>query len=479
MRDLHYASAIEVAQAIRSREISARDHLEALLARVEAQGEAINCVVTVDAERARREADEADAAIGRGESVGPLHGVAMTIKDSFMTRGMRTTSGAPMLSDFVPEVDAVAVGRLRGAGAVVFGKTNLPIWAGDTQSYNEVFGTSNNPWDVSCTVGGSSGGAAGALAAGQTPIELGSDIGGSIRGPASECGVVGHKPSFGIVPATGHIPGPPGSLTQADLAVIGPLARTVDDAELMLDLLAGPDEWHAPAMRLELPPARKREPAGLRVAAWLDDPTSPVDREVHALLQGAAEALADAGAKVDFQARPAFEAEQALTTFRKLLAGAMSGGMPHEAIERWAQLEGDDPVSVVARDQALRHREWLTHHEKRMQLRQRWHEFFADWDVILLPVLPTPAIAHDHSAPMPARTISVNGESRPYLDRINWVGLTGVAYLPATVVPVGTTAGGLPVGVQIAGPYLEDRTTLAVARMLEGLLGGFRRPTGY
>src|SRR5205814_2283889 len=201
---------------------------------------------------ARREAIAADEALARGEDVGPLHGVPMTIKDSWQTAGMRTTSGAPELAEFVPEVDAWPVARLRGAGAVIFGKTNLPIYAGDFQSYNEVFGTTNNPFDLDRTSGGSSGGAAAALACGFTPLELGSDIGGSIRLPSHMSGVMGHKPTYGIVPAHGQIPGPPGTLTQADLAVAGPMARTVADLELGLDLAAGPDRWNGPAWRLEL-----------------------------------------------------------------------------------------------------------------------------------------------------------------------------------------------------------------------------------
>jgi amidase len=477
--DWVYRPAREVAAGIAARELSARDYLELLLARVDERNGPLNCVVTLDAERARAEADAADAAVRSGERLGPLHGVAMTIKDSFQTRGMRTTSGAPELAEFVPEVDAVPVARLRAAGAVVYGKTNLPIYAGDSQSYNEVFGISNNPWNPERSVGGSSGGAAGALAAGLTPIELGSDIGGSIRGPASECGVMGHKPSYGIVPALGQIPGPPGTLTQADLAVAGPLARDVDDLELALDLLAGPDEWHAPAYRLELPPPRRSELCDYRVAAWLDEPACAVEPEVRALLEAAAGKLASAGARVDTSARPEFPFEKAVDTFRKLLFSALSGGSPREAIEAFARQTGDRDPERAAREMAMRHREWLSANERRLQLRQRWHEFFREWDVMLLPVMPTAAIPHDHSEPMAARTIEVAGETRPYLDRLPWLGLTGVAYLPATVIPVGQTREGLPVGVQIAGPFLEDRTTLDVAHRLSRLLGGFERPPGY
>src|SRR5215813_3710365 len=277
--ELAYTTAIDLAKKIRQRELSSREALDYFLARVATLDKTINSVVTIDAERARAEADAADAALARGEMRGPLHGVPMTIKDSFQTAGMRTTSGAPELADFVPQEDAWPVARLRAAGAIIFGKTNLPIYAGDLQSYNEVFGTTNNPYDLSRTPGGSSGGAAAALACGFTPLELGSDIAGSIRLPCHMSGVVGHKPSYGIVPAHGQIPGPPGTLTLADLAVAGPMARTIDDLKLGLDIMAGPNRWEHPAWKLKLPAPRRTALKDYRVAAWLDDPTCRVEPE--------------------------------------------------------------------------------------------------------------------------------------------------------------------------------------------------------
>ena len=479
MDDLAYLPATEIAARIRSGQLSSRDALEAMLARIDDKNPVLNAVVTLDAERARSEADAADAALRRGDHAGPLHGVCMTVKDSFQTRGMRTTSGAPELSDHVPEEDADPVARLRGAGAVIVGKTNLPIYAGDCQSYNEVFGRSNNPFDLERTPGGSSGGAAAALAAGLTPIELGSDIGGSIRGPASTCGVTGHKPSYGIVSARGQIPGPPGTLTQADLAVAGPMARNVEDLELGLDVLAGPDAWNEVGYRLELPGARHQKLSDFRIAAWFNEDLVPIDREVCALLEQAAKALAGEGARVDFEARPAIPFDKAIDTFGRLLAAALAGEIPKDAIESAAAREGDDPTSEALRQRALRHRQWLGLNERRLQMRQRWREFFKEWDAVLLPTMPTPAIPHDPSTPAAERTIEVNGAARPYFDQTLWVGLTGVAWLPATVVPVGLTSAGLPVGIQIAGPFLEDRTTLALGAHVERILGGFQKPPGY
>lgn len=303
MLEFAYSSAIAIAGSIRRREVSSREVLEYFLARIERLDKPVNSVVTLDSERARNDAEAADAALARGDVTGPLHGVPMTVKDSFQTAGLRTTSGAPELAAFVPQEDAWPVRRLREAGAVVFGKTNLPIYAGDLQSYNEVFGTTNNPYDLSRTPGGSSGGSAAALACGFTPLELGSDIGGSIRLPSHMSGVVGHKPSYGIVPAHGQIPGPPGTLTLADLAVAGPMARSVEDLELALNIMAGPNRWERAAWRLELPPPRRQALRDYRVAAWLDDPMCRVEPQVRQLIERAVDALSANGLTVDRNAR--------------------------------------------------------------------------------------------------------------------------------------------------------------------------------
>jgi len=477
--ELSYASAFAIARKIRKREISSREAVDYFLARVEALNKPINCVVTIDAERARAEADAADAALARGEIRGPLHGVPMTIKDSFQTAGMRTTSGAPELSNFIPKEDAWPVARLREAGAIIYGKTNAPIYAGDLQSYNEVFGTTNNPYDVSRTPGGSSGGSAAALACGFTPLELGSDIGGSIRLPSHMSGVVGHKPSYGIVPAHGQIPGPPGTLTLADLAVAGPMARSVDDLKLGLDIMAGPNRWEHPAWRLKLPPTRRRSLKEYRVAAWLDDPRCRVEPELRDLLEKAARTLADAGAVVDYEARPAFTLEKVVDTFFALLQAALAGGTDRERIEQYATASGDTPAASTKRLLAMRHREWLSYNERRLQMRRRWEEFFLKWDAMLLPVMPCPAITHDHSEPMANRTVSVGGEIRPYWDLTAWMAPAGACYLPVTVVPVGRMSSGLPVGIQIVGPYLEDRTTLDLGKRLLAMVGGCPRPSGF
>ena len=485
MTDLAFESASTLAAAIRSKRIGSRELLALYLQRVERFNPALNAIVTLDAERAFTRADAADAALARGESWGALHGVPITIKDSFETAGLRTTSGAPELATHVPANNATAVQRLVDAGAVVFGKTNLPTFAMDMQSFNPVFGCTNNPWDTTRTPGRSSGGAAAALAAGLTGLELGSDIGGSIRTPAHFCGIYGHKPSFGIVPMQGHIPGPPGLLSETDIGVGGPMARDASDLALALDLLAGPTGERATAWHLKLPAPRHESLRGFRVAAWLDDPACAVDREVLARHQRLVQVLREAGAVVNEQARPAFGFDEARELYLQLLYAATSPGLPREQWLGLAQAAdqvpsaADDAKSRFARSATLRHRDWLVAHERREHMRAAWARFFKDHDVLLCPPTPSAAIAHDASEPMAKRVFQVNGSARPYTDQLAWAGLIGMALLPSTVAPAGRTGAGLPVGVQIVGPYLEDRTTIRFAQLLAEAAGGFERPPGY
>jgi len=485
MSDLAFRPAVELAKLLRRREMSCRELLEHYLDRIERLNPRINAVVTLDLERARLRADAADQALARGDQVGPLHGLPMTIKDSFETAGLRTTSGAPSLAQHVPTTDATAVARLVAAGAVVFGKTNLPVFAMDVQSFNPIFGTTNNPWDVTRAPGGSSGGAAAAVAAGLTSLELGSDIGGSIRNPSHYCGVYGHKPTFGIVPQRGHIPGPPGHLTGPDINVIGPIGRSADDLEHALDVLAGPDDADGVAWRLTLPPPRRTRLADYRIAAWFDDAEFPTDVAVRARFEAAADALDRGGAKVDRRARPGFALGDAYREYVALLSAATSPGVPPKAFDARVatadRLEPSDTglIATLVRGTVLRHRDWLAANERRTRLRAQWAEFFDNYDALLCPITPVPAIPHDHEGEFAERSITVNGERRPYADQLVWAGVIGMAYLPGTVAPVGRTPEGLPVGLQIVGPYLEDRTPIDVARRLADLIGGFEPPPGF
>lgn len=460
-------SATELACCIRSGTMTSRQLLEAYLERIATVNDSLHAVVTLDAERARKRADELDTLARRGVIVGPLHGLPITIKDTLETEGIRTTAGARELADHVPAASAVAVRRVIDAGAVVFGKTNVPKFAADLQSYNELFGVSCNPWDATRTPGGSSGGAASAVASGLTSFEIGSDIGGSIRTPAHFCGIYGIKPTYGIVPLTGHIPGPPGQLAQTDIAAIGPLARSAVDLDLVLGVLAGPDDVTARASTFQLPPPRRHHISHCRVGIWLEDPAFPVDHAVTEGVQRLARALAAKGVAVEYDARPAFSIVEAADIYLQLLLPIFADGggcLPTidanaPITERWQTYPG------------LSQKQWLAANEGRHRLMAAWEAFFSRFDLLLCPPNPVTAIAHDHSLPVCERKIIVNGQPQPYIEQFVWVGaLAGVAQLPAAVVPVGLATNGMPTGVQIIGPRYADRTVLHFATQIEAEL---------
>src|SRR4051795_3944585 len=336
MADMTTKSATELAAAIRAKELGSRELLESFVDRIERLNPAINAVVTLDLDRARAAADAADAMTARGESSGPLHGLPITIKDAIATEGIRSTGGAVELTDHIPTADATAVAKLRAAGAIVFGKTNLPRWSGDLQSYNEIFGTTNNPWDVSRVPGGSSGGAATAVACGFTSFELGTDIGGSVRNPSHCCGVFGLKPSYGVIPQRGYLDHVGGGTTDADINVFGPIARSAKDLELLLGVLAGPPPEQASAWRIELPePTIKRGLDGQRIALWLDDPACRIDASYFAVLQKTAVALEAAGAKVE-DAHPPVDFAEQVGLFTALITEAITPSMPTEIAEAFS-----------------------------------------------------------------------------------------------------------------------------------------------
>ena len=448
-------TAHELLRALRKREISARELLAEQLTRIESLNPTVRAVVSIDGDRARVSARLADEALARGRFLGPLHGLPMTVKDTFETAGLRTTAGSPALSDHRPTADAVAVARLRAAGAVIVGKTNTPELAGDWQTTNELFGTTHNPWDLTRTCGGSSGGSAAALAAGLTPLELGSDIGGSIRVPATLCGVTGHKPTHGIVPQRGHIPGPPGSLSQPDLGVVGPLARSVADLALALEVIAGPIPPQSLGWRLELPAPSKSGLRSWRVAAVIDDSSMPVDASVRRVLSDSLDTLASAGMTIDRQPRLPVELHSVADLYTTMLRPVVDG------------------------DRRLTHTQWLASNEHRLLLQQKLQEFFARYDVLLMPTFPVAAFGHD-ARPAELRTLVVDGRPLPYTaTALFWPALATLLHLPATALPVGLSAGGpsgLPVGLQVVGPYLGDLTTLAVASDIERVVGRFTAP---
>jgi len=484
MADWAHAGAARLVAGLKAGEVSSRELLDLYLSRIEAADPALNAVVTLDAERARRLAADADTALARGEAAGALHGLPITIKDTIETEGLRTTAGAPWLGGHVPDRDATAVARLKAAGAIVFGKTNCPLLGGDAQSENVVFGTTGNPWNTDRSPGGSSGGSAAALAAGQTSLELGSDIGGSVRNPAHYCGIYGHKPSFGIIPTRGHIPPPPGALSPVDLAVVGPLGRAAEDLALAVDVLTGPDEADGTAWHLELPPPRGRALADYRVAVWLEDPACPVESAVGAVLSDAVDALASAGTAIYARLRPDFTLAEAHRTYQRLLYPATTSGLANRVygtlLAKAEELEPDEDGrrARYLRDGTARHRDWLAANEERARYRVLWREFFGHCDILLCPTVPTTAIRHDHSN-ITHRTITVDGQTRDYWDQIIWPGMASMAGLPATVAPIGRASDGLPVGIQIMGPYLEDTSTIDFARRLGEVVGGYEPPPAF
>ena len=456
MTDPALLPATELLAALRERRISSRELLEHALQRIERYNRKLNALLSVDAERALAEADVADEARARGRDLGPLHSLPMTLKEAF---------GA----------DSDAVMRLRSAGAIVFGTSNAPALAPDGNFYYPQFGHTNNPWDLTHTTGGSAGGAAAALAAGLTNLELGVDLAGTVRRPAHFSGVYGMKPSYGAVPGS-----------DADMSAIGPLARGVDDLELALDVLAGPDDQAAIAWNLELPKPRADWLGDYRVGVWLDDPAAPVDSEVLSVLRAAIDKLADAGLEIVERHAPV-PLDDARRVHRELLMGVYCSGMAEGAFAALKQLAATTPHSEDESEAMYRarlltqtKREWSDADLERRAMRERWAELFLEFDAFLCPVAPHVAPPHDPNPELDARTVTINGEPRPYWDQLGWIAYASAAYLPAVSVPVGLTSESrLPVGLQVIGPYLEDRTALDVARRVSEVVGGFEAPPPF
>lgn len=445
--ELAFFSASRLSELLQSREIGALKLLDLYLERIERFNGELNAVVRLDRDRARNRAREADKALDRGEIRGPLHGLPMTVKDTFAVAGMPTTSGNPLYRHYRPKTNASAVQRLVEAGAVIFGRSTVPRDAGDWQTYNSLYGTTRNPWNPKRTPGGSSGGAAAALAAGLTALELGSDFAGSIRVPAHFSGVYGHKSSFGLISYEGHIPPPPGVSTTPEMAVVGPLARSAEDLELAFNLLTAPTRQQEQPS--ELLPARGKRLRDYRVAVWLNDPYCELDESVRIPLRQAVEALRR-HVPVNDQARPELTLAESHGVYRGLVQKVFRGYAPPDTMAR------------------------------QQQLRETWQAFFRDYDVLLAPVAPVVAFPHDHSQPMAKRRLTVNGAAVDYLLNLSaWISLASASYLPATTAPVGLSAKGLPVGIQIIGPYRGDRSTLAFTRLLSSVVGGFMAPPGY
>ena len=374
--------------------------------------------------------------------------------------------------------------RIKAAGAVVLGKTNVPLGLQDLQSFNEIYGTTNNPWDHERTSGGSSGGSAAALAAGFGALSIGSDIAGSLRSPAHFCGVYAHKPTLGLAATRGMVPpGTPALPAELDLAVVGPMARTARDLTLLLDVMAGPDPLTlGVAYELTLPPARHQRLSDFRVLVLDEHPFIPTGSAVRAGLHRVADALADAGARVERHSPLLPNLAEAAILYTQLLFSGSVARFPVEAYEqlrtRAADLSADDQTldATRLRGMVLSHRDWIEANNHRELHRHGWRQFFAEFDAVVCPITPTPAFPHDHDPDLLGRRLDIDGVEYPFFDQLVWAGLATMPGLPATAIPAGRSNDGLPVGVQLIGPMFEDRTTLRLAELLEQRIGGFQAP---
>lgn len=475
MTELGLQPAGELLEQLTSRQLSARELLDAYVRRHEQTHPDINAVVATDLERAYARAQEIDDARARGADVGPLGGLPMTVKDGFDVAGMPATAGNPSFADRPADcADAVLVARLRAAGAVLWGKTNVPLMLGDFQTYNSIYGTTNNPYDLTRTPGGSSGGAAAALAAGVTPLELGSDIGGSLRHPANWCGVYSLKPTWSVLPLRGHVPPPPGRYLVQDLEAGGPMARTAADLQMLYAVLR------------EEPAKPTRDVRGARVAVWLDEAAFPLSADVRAAVERAADGLRAEGATVTAAALP-FSARKLLENYFTLLCPIVGAGFPslvYAQFERAriAHESSDEELDLYSmKSYAIRSaatfRTVARAMADRQALQDQLAEWFGQWDAILAPVSAVPAITHRQDGPLPDRSIEIDDATAPYLHLLDWVSLATDLHLPALTAPAGQTTSGLPVGVQLVGRQHDEERLFDLAAALERQTGGFAPPS--
>lgn len=462
MSALVWEDAAALAAWIRSRRISAMEVLEAHLRQLHRHNGALNAVVTLDEEGARRAAAAADAALARGNVRGPLHGLPMTLKDGHSTQGIRTAVGFPALADHRPAADGTVAARLKAAGAVIMGKTNVSLLMGDIQSANPVFGRTNNPWNLERTPGGSSGGAAAAVAAGLTPLEVGSDLGGSIRLPAHFCGVYGFKPTERRISVHGLLCAPPGApRNMRQMLSIGPLARSVADLDLAFRVLAGPDPADPEVMPLPLRPATEPDLHGLRVAWSPGFPGIPTASAVRAAVARVAGRLTDAGALVE-EALPRLDWASQADTFQRLMTQMVTASLPPGA-------HGPDtapPTSLAEHLAALQQRDGFI---------AAWETFFDQWDLLLCPAGMDAAFAH--CAPM--TPLLVEGREAGYLQSLAHCTPFSLTGHPAVVLPAGRDRAGLPVGIQLVARRWADERLLSLARGIAELTQGFQKPPGY
>jgi amidase len=504
--ELAFLSALEAAELIRAKKISSLELTRYMFDRIERYNSALNAFVYQLKDFALAQAQKADDALARNDSVGAFHGVPIQVKESFAVAGQPCTWGIPFFKDARPQQNAAAVDRLLGAGAILLGATNVPVNLSDWQSYNPIYGATNNPWDLSRTPGGSSGGAAAAVAAGLGYLSIGSDIGGSIRIPANFCGIYGHKPTQDLISQRGHqpggVPGPAGSSTL--LAVIGPMARNAQDLLAAMKVLGGPEGADAKAWKWELPASRAQRLRDFRVGYILDDPIAPPAPDVRAILENTIENLRRAGVQLKPGWPAGFDLRPLLETYRYILYAIFISRSP-EPVKKSLREEFERTAGPEAAAKLSSLTDWQEQIMRRLQFRALWQSYFNEIDVFLSPATFTAAFPHDHSEPQSARKIETVAGPRSYPEMLAWMGPASLTGCPAAVAPVGHTKpvsdadntvsveapddrgpqrglprwGDLPVGIQIMGPYWEDATPLVFADLLAREFGGFSPPPGY
>ena len=456
MKDIVFSSTTQLAAAIRAGEISATEVLEAHLAQIAAHNPALNAIVTMDIEQARKRAQEADAALARGEIWGPLHGIPFTLKDAHATAGMRTTTGFPPL-DHVPHEDSSVTARLKAAGGILLGKTNVATMLGDYQTNNPIFGRTNNPWNVERTPGGSSGGAAAAVATGMTPFDIGTDLSASTRLPAHFCGVYGLKPTEQRVPLTGLIPGLSSPRSVRIMSCIGPMARTVDDLALLYSIIAGPDGRDTEVQPVPVDRMPQLELKQLRVAFAPNFPGLPVAGEICGAVEGLAKQLEPLCAVIEEATLPGVDFAGDLMN-AGVLIGMITGPFQPE--------EQEQPTTLAQYLEAL---------DRRDQSIVAWAQFFEKWDVLLCPPSMTTAFPHCE----PGSPLYVDGQEAIYWTVSGHGTLFNYTGHPAVVLPYTLDRDGLPIGIQMVGKRWGESRLLAMARAFSEINGAFQRPLGY
>jgi amidase len=456
--DIVFSGTTRLAAAIRERKISVREALETLLAQIDKHNPALNAVNIIEPEMARERATAADKALARGEIWGPLHGVPFTLKDAHCTAGMRTTVGFPPLADWVPQEDSTIAARLKQAGGVLLGKTNVPVMLGDYQTNNPLFGRTNNPWNVERTPGGSSGGAAAALASGMTPFDIGTDLSGSIRIPAHFCGVYGLKPTERRVSLNGLIPNPQGLPRPIRvMCSIGPMARTVEDLALLYSIIAGPDGRDTELQPVPVPPVPNVAIKELRIAVAPTFPGYPITADIRSAIESLAGTLERSGAMVEEVTLPKLDFQDDLSRAGQLIGMMLGTVQPNE---------GEKPATLPQYLEAL---------DRRDQSIVLWEQFFQSWDALLCPVSMITAFPHcEPGTPLRVDKQEVNHWLvSAHATLFNYTGH------PAVVLPHGLDRDGLPIGVQLVAKRWDESRLLGIAKAVSLLTGEFRRPPGY